>query len=251
MEVIRKIADWRITRNSLGSASLGLVPTMGALHQGHLALVKQALRENALTLVSIFVNPAQFNDPDDLERYPRNLERDLELLRSEGVDYVFTPGVEDMYPDNSRFKMTESELSSKLCGQNRPGHFDGVLTVVLKLFNIITPQRAYFGEKDYQQLLLIEGMARSFFLPIEVVSVPIVREEDGLAMSSRNQLLSREERALAGQFPQILRESAAPLEARAGLLAAGIEVDYIEELHSRRFGAVRIGNVRLIDNVPI
>ena len=251
MEVIDSIERWQEIRNTLSSVDLGLVPTMGALHQGHLSLLSHALRANTSAVVSIFVNPAQFNDPDDLSRYPRNLDKDLELLRTEGTHYVFIPRAEEVYHDNYRYRVTETELTSQLCGKDRPGHFEGVLTVVLKLFNIIRPQRAYFGEKDYQQLLLIQGMTKSLFLPIEIISVPTVREKDGLAMSSRNLLLSAEERILAGRFPVILRESTTALEAKNRLLANGIKVDYVEEQYNRRFGAISIGKVRLIDNVQI
>ncbi len=251
MEVVESTEEWRAIQDSLGTRGLGMVPTMGALHSGHLALVRESISQNGITLVSIFVNPTQFNNPDDLQVYPRDLERDRELLAREGVDYLFVPRYEEIYADNYRYKVSESELSSRLCGKSRPGHFDGVLTVVLKLFNIIAPTKAYFGEKDYQQLLLIEGMVEHLFLPIKIVAVPIVREGDGLAMSSRNKLLSENDRALAGKFPQILRESANCQEAIDKLLHFGIEVDYIEEMFGRRFGAVIIGDVRLIDNVQI
>ncbi len=251
MEVVYNIEDWQKIRHSFSSVDLGLVPTMGALHQGHLSLVSHAMRDNKFTIVSIFINPAQFNDPGDLSRYPRNLDKDLEILRAEGTHCVFIPQAEEIYPDNYRYRVTETELTTQLCGMNRPGHFTGVLTVVLKLFNIISPQRAYFGEKDYQQFLLIQGMVKYLFLPVEIIPVPTVRENDGLAMSSRNHLLSSEERILAGRFPEILRESTTAPEAKKRLLACGITVDYVEELYNRRFGAVKIGKVRLIDNVPV
>ncbi|RLW69324.1 MAG: pantoate--beta-alanine ligase [spirochete symbiont of Stewartia floridana] len=251
MEVVESIGEWRAIQDSLGSRTLGMVPTMGALHPGHLALVHESIRQNESTVASIFVNPMQFNNPDDLKAYPRDLERDRKLLAREDVDYLFVPRYKEIYADNYRYKVSESEFSTRLCGKSRPGHFDGVLTVVLKLFNIIAPTRAYFGEKDYQQLLLIEGMVQHLFLPIKIVRVPIVREEDGLAVSSRNTLLNENERALAGKLPQILREAANCREAIDELLHFGIEVDYIEEMSGRRFGAVTIGGVRLIDNVQI
>lgn len=252
MEVIDTIDDWREIKRGMSHRSLGLVPTMGALHHGHLTLVRQSMRENEVTSVSVFVNPAQFNNPDDLQSYPRDMAGDKTLLDREGVDYLFAPRrYEEIYPDDYRYKVSESILSAQLCGKNRPGHFDGVLTIILKLFNIIGPDRAYFGEKDYQQLLLIKDMTRSLFLPVSVIALPIVREEDGLAMSSRNRLLSNENRILAGKFPHILRESDTCHEAIEQLIENGIEVDYIKEMHGRRFGAIKIAGVRLIDNVPI
>lgn len=253
---------WRVERAELdlqqglrsNRTSLGFIPTMGALHAGHLSLVERSRRENDRTLVSIFVNPTQFNDPRDLEKYPRTLERDLELLRGAGADYLLYPDYETLYGDRYRYRIQENELSTVLCGAHRPGHFDGVLTVVMKLLNIARADRAYFGEKDYQQLLLIQGMARAFFHGTEIIGCPTVREKDGLAMSSRNTLLSPAERTRAPIFPQILR-SRHPTESlealRTRLIEEGFEVDYIEERAGRRFGAVRLGSVRLIDNFPL
>lgn len=239
MKVFQSVEEWRAHPRQ---GSLGFVPTMGALHDGHLSLVRQSRRQNDETAVSIFVNPTQFDDPEDLNAYPRTLEDDL--ARLEGVDYVLLPTPEQMYPRGYRYKVSENELSRRFCGAHRPGHFDGMLTVVLKLLLLVKPTRAYFGEKDYQQLRLVQGMVEDFFLDIEVVPGAIVRDPDGLAMSSRNVRLG-EHRAKAARFPQLLQRP----DARAALEEEGFEVDYVEEFEGRKLGAVRIGGVRLIDNV--
>jgi pantoate--beta-alanine ligase len=177
--------------------TVGFVPTMGYLHEGHLSLVRCAKKDNDLVVVSIFVNPTQFGKNEDYDRYPRDLQRDLKLLEREGVDIVFAPEVEDMYPPGFSTYVEETKLSQTLEGKFRPGHFRGVCTVVNKLFNIVQPDRAYFGEKDYQQLLVIKKMVEDLNMDIEVVGCPIVREPDGLAKSSRNVYLSEEERRQA------------------------------------------------------
>ena len=218
---------------------------MGALHEAHLALVRRAKAENARAWASIFVNPSQFNDPGDLARYPRTIEQDLELLRGAGCDLVFLPRAEEIYGDGYRYRVTESELSLELEGASRPGHFDGVLTVVLKLLLLTRPERAYFGEKDFQQLELVEGLVRAFFVDTEIVRCPTVREADGLAMSSRNRLLSPAERARAPALHRVLARSVAerwPAEdARAALGREGFEVDYVADRDGRRLAAVRLG----------
>lgn len=235
--------------NNWSQKRIGFVPTMGALHEGHASLMKQARLENDIVVASIFVNPTQFNDPEDLKKYPRTLEKDLEILKRNGVDFLFHPEFAAMYPDQYKYKLSESELSNKLCGAHRPGHFDGVLSIVMKLFNIVRPNRAYFGEKDYQQLMLIEGMAEAFFMDVKVVPCPTVREVDGLAMSSRNLLLAPEERARAPRFSAALNEEANAESARRRLEEEGFRVDYVEDMGGRRLGAVHLGRVRLIDNV--
>lgn len=248
--VFESLKDWfQFRRDRTGS--LGFVPTMGALHEGHLELVRRARVENSQTIVSIFVNPTQFDDPNDLKKYPRTFEHDLAMLGAEGVDYVLYPRATEIYADQYRFKITENELSRALCGAHRPGHFDGVLTVVLKLLQITDADRAYFGEKDFQQYTLVRQMAEAFFLKTQIVGCPTVREEDGLAMSSRNTRLSDSQRQLAADFPKILSEARGVDEARAQLEARGFEVDYVEQMMGRRFGAVRLGEVRLIDNIKV
>ncbi|MEN3352607.1 MAG: pantoate--beta-alanine ligase [Betaproteobacteria bacterium] len=250
MKVIESIAAWRSARKEFRPGSVGFVPTMGALHEGHAALLRRAADDCEISVLSIFVNPAQFNDPQDLAKYPRTLDQDLEVARREGVDFMFLPDAPSMYHDGYRYQVTENTLSRELCGVHRPGHFDGVLSVVLKLFQLVKPDRAYFGEKDYQQLELVRGMAGAFFLDLEIVAVATVREADGLAMSSRNARLTPAQRAQAPVFPEILRSSPDAAEAAQRLEAFGFDVDYVEDRPSRRFGAVKLGDVRLIDNVP-
>jgi pantoate--beta-alanine ligase len=250
MKVIESIAAWRSARKEFPPGSVGFVPTMGALHEGHAALLRRAADDCEISVLSIFVNPTQFNDPQDLAKYPRTLDQDLEVARREGVDFMFLPDAPSMYHDGYRYQVTENTLSRELCGVHRPGHFDGVLSVVLKLFQLVKPDRAYFGEKDYQQLELVRGMAGAFFLDLEIVAVATVREADGLAMSSRNARLTPAQRAQAPVFPEILRSSPDAAEAAQRLEAFGFDVDYVEDRPSRRFGAVKLGDVRLIDNVP-
>lgn len=250
--VIRGIQDWRAARAAInGSPSIGFVPTMGALHQGHGALLRRSRAENSISILSIYINPTQFDDPNDLRKYPRTLEADLELAERHGVDLVFMPEAAEMYPDDYRYRVQETRDSTRLCGAHRPGHFDGVLTVVLKLFMLVRPDRAYFGEKDYQQLTLIKGMAEAFFLDLAIVPCPTVREPDGLAMSSRNRHLSPEDRERAAVFNQLLKQGPTAEAAAANLVQVGFEVDYVENWMGRRCGAVRVGGskTRLIDNV--
>lgn len=249
--VFTNLGEWLAFRETLVDKSVGFVPTMGALHAGHGSLLERARRENDYVVLSIYVNPTQFNDPKDLEKYPQTLDRDVELAKSAGVDFVIAPNYAQMYPDQYRYKITENDLSTKLCGAHRPGHFDGVLTVVMKLFNLVRADRAYFGEKDFQQLELIRGMAAAFFMKTEVVPCPTVREEDGLAMSSRNVNLDSKSREHAPAFAAALK-SKSPAEAvRTTLTNDGFDVDYVEDIGTRRYGAVKIGGVRLIDNVEL
>lgn len=248
MKTFESLTAWRAFREQ--RAAPGFVPTMGALHDGHLALVRRSLADNPWTAVSIFVNPTQFDRADDLERYPRRIEKDLAALADTGVEAVLLPDGDALYPDGYRYRVSESDLSHRLCGAHRPGHFDGVLTVVMKLFNLVRPARAYFGEKDFQQLQLIRGMADAFFMDVGIVGCPTVREPDGLAMSSRNLRLDPGQRKLAPQFHRVLREAAQPDHARRELEQLGFDVDYVEEFDGRRLAAARLGPIRLIDNVP-
>ena len=249
MRHLESIADCRAWCRAEPEAALGFVPTMGALHDGHLSLVQQSLASCDRTLVSIFVNPAQFDDPNDLEKYPHTLASDLATLREAGADAVFLPGAEALYPDGYRLRVSESEISRLLCGAHRAGHFDGVLTVVLKLFNIVMPSQAFFGEKDFQQLQLIRELVRAFHLPIDIVAVPTVREADGLAMSSRNARLSESARAQAPRLHELLASEHDCATVRQELENAGFVVDYVEEHWGRRLAAVHLEDVRLIDNV--
>ncbi|MGH7552484.1 MAG: pantoate--beta-alanine ligase [Longimicrobiales bacterium] len=253
MGILEDPIAWRSERRAQTQAmlTLGFVPTMGALHEGHLSLVRRSRSENDRTLVSIFVNPTQFDDPSDLARYPRTLDSDLAALRAEETDFVFLPRAADLYADGYRYRITENGLSTVLEGTHRPGHFDGVLTVVLKLLHIVKPERAYFGEKDWQQLNLVRGMADAFFLPIAIVSCATVRDADGLALSSRNRNLLPTDRQRASRFYRSLSSARTADEASRELRALGFVVDYVEDRDGRRMGAVRLGGVRLIDNVPL
>ncbi len=253
MKIVETVADLAAARRARAAGDTGFVPTMGALHEAHLSIVRRARAENAQAWASIFVNPAQFDDPGDLERYPRPVEQDLELLRAAGCDLVFLPRPQELYPDGYRYRVIENELSRKFCGAGRPGHFDGVLTVVMKLLLLVRPQRAYFGEKDFQQLQLVEGLAQAFFLDTKIVRCPLVREPDGLAMSSRNRLLTPDQRRLAPALHRVLAESVAgrrpAADASKALAREGFEVEYVADHDGRRLAAVRLGAVRLIDNV--
>jgi pantoate--beta-alanine ligase len=250
--VFTRLGDWAAERASLDRSglSVGFVPTMGALHAGHRSLLERARAENDRVVLSIFVNPTQFDDPSDLGRYPRTPGADLEAAGS-AADYALLPDPAEMYPDGYRYRVTERELSAQMEGAFRPGHFDGVLTVVLKLLNIVRPHRAYFGEKDWQQLQLVQGMVRALFLPVEIVPCPTVRDPDGLALSSRNARLSAPGRAAAAAFPRILREASAPEGAARELGEAGFAVDYVEDRGGTRLGAVRLEGIRLIDNARL
>ncbi len=251
--VIQSIESWRQLRRqpNMQTHSIGLVATMGALHAGHLSLLEKAKQENAISVLTIFVNPTQFNDPKDLSTYPRTFESDFALAEKAGVDFLLMPQVDEMYADHYRFRIEENQLSTMLCGQSRTGHFAGVLTVVMKLLQIVKANRAYFGEKDYQQYLLIKEMAEAFFLDTEIVPCPTVRTDEGLALSSRNALLNSEELRHAPLFAKILRNSSNVDQARSELATCGFDVDYVQDYKQRRFGAVRLGQVRLIDNVQI
>jgi len=252
MKVFEDVHAWRRERAShSATGTLGFVPTMGALHRGHVSLVERSVRENSATLVSIFVNATQFNESADLANYPRTLEQDLALLESEGVDYVLLPRHEQLYLDGYRYRVVETECAATLEGEHRPGHFDGVLTVVLKLLQLAAADRAYFGEKDWQQLHLIRGMADAFFLPTSIVACPTVRESSGLAMSSRNARLEARDVDRAATLYRALSESPSAAAAREMLEAEGFHVDYVEDRDARRLAAVRLGGVRLIDNVSL
>jgi len=255
---------------------IGFVPTMGYLHEGHLSLIRCSKKENDITVVSIFVNPIQFGANEDFGRYPRDFERDKSLCEKENVDYIFYPSYEEMYPDGFQTYVEVVELSKGLCGDFRPGHFKGVATVVAKLFNIVCPDNAYFGKKDFQQLKVIQRMVKDLNFPVNVVGCPIVREPDGLAMSSRNKYLSDEERESALYISKALFEAKRMFEdgiTDANLIKEGVrqiisqakhlkEIQYVEIVDSNTLKpvdkikksdvlavAVYIGNTRLIDNI--
>ncbi len=251
--IVSTVAAWRteLAPHRAAGRTIGFVPTMGALHAGHASLFQAARRDCAVVLASIFVNPTQFDEARDFEKYPRTLDTDLTRMAAAGVDAVLVPSVGEMYPNGTGYRVEEDALSRVLCGAHRPGHFSGMLTVVLKLLQIAGADAAYFGEKDFQQLQLVRGLAQAFFIPTRIVGCPTVREADGLALSSRNTRLSPAERTLAPQFHAMLTSSGDAATARASLAAAGFVVDYVEDREGRRFGAVRLGATRLIDNVPL
>jgi len=276
-QVIPSIQELRRTLAPIRAAhrTIGLVPTMGALHAGHGRLIETARRENQCVVVSLFVNPIQFDRSDDYDRYPRPLSNDVEFCSRRGVDLVFAPSIEEMYPRPQRAFVEVTEVSEGLCGQFRPGHFRGVATVVLKLLNVVQPHRAYFGEKDAQQLAVIRRLVSDLNVPVTIVEVPTLRESDGLALSSRNQHLSPEERRTAPVLSRAL-ETARDLISTGETRVAGIKnealrllnehpevrVEYleivgpedmqpVEEIAApvRVACAIWIGKTRLIDNV--
>jgi pantoate--beta-alanine ligase len=251
VQIWHSVDDWLARRREIGSRTTGFVPTMGALHRGHASLVERCRRENELAVVSIFVNPTQFNDARDLERYPRTLDRDLELLRGLGTDDVIIPEAEGLYRRGYRFRVESNHMKGVMEEAHRPGFLQGVMTIVLKLLNLVRPGRAYFGEKDYQQLQTIRDMVEDFFIPTEIIPCPTVRDSSGLAESSRNELLSAGGRKRAAALYRVLTTARDPAEARTMLESEGFQVDYVEEHWQRRFAAAFLERVRLIDNVPL
>lgn len=245
------VPAWLNQRRALSGCTIGFVPTMGALHRGHASLVERCCAENDVAVVSIFVNPSQFNDPKDLDRYPRTLDQDLAILERLGADEILAPAASEVYPCGYRFRMECDNRYRIMEGAYRPGFLEGVMTVVLKLLNLVRADRAYFGEKDYQQLKVIQDMVSDFFIPTEIIACPTVREDSGLAASSRNALLSAASRTKAAALFCALTSAPNPSEARARLEAEGFAVDYVEEHWGRRFAAAFLDGVRLIDNIPI
>lgn len=243
MEIVERISEVReiIAGQKVKGSRIALVPTMGYLHRGHLTLVRQAKQEGAFVVMSIFVNPLQFGPKEDFSRYPRDLEHDAQLAQEAGVDLLFHPSVEEMYPQKNRTMVEVGELGDALCGLSRPGHFRGVTTVVSKLFHIVQPDRAYFGQKDYQQYLIIRQMVKDLNFPIEVIPVPIVREEDGLALSSRNVFLTREQRQEAVVLSRSLEE------AEKKIRQGERRVDRIEEQIRQKITEESTGEIDYID----
>jgi len=249
--IIESPSEFHNLRKQFHGKSIGFVPTMGCLHEGHATLLKQARQENDIVVLSIFVNPTQFNDANDFSKYPKTFNADLELAVENKVDYIFLPNEKTMYPDDYRYRLTENNFSKTLCGEHRPGHFDGVLTVVMKLFHIVNPTKAYFGEKDFQQLKLIQDMVSAFFMDVQIIPVPTVREINGLAMSSRNKRLSENERLLAAKIYELSSSLTSADDVKKALNNLGFLVDYVKDIEDRRFIAAKLGDVRLIDNVEI
>lgn len=250
LKVFRHIEELQSWRKEV-KGRIGFVPTMGALHEGHAELLRRARQENDLVILSLFVNPTQFNNPNDLNHYPRTWDQDVQLAAKENVDVLFAPDKEQMYPDQYSYQVKENCFSLQLDGAHRPGHFDGVLTIVMKLFSLTKPTKAYFGEKDFQQMTLIQGMVKSFFMDLEIVPVPTVRESSGLALSSRNLRLTPEQKEKAVLISKLLHQKMSAEEVKKELSLAGFKVDYVEDHNDRRYIAAEIGNVRLIDNAKI
>ncbi len=250
MVVLKTSGEMKAWRKKIHQ-SVGFVPTMGALHSGHRKLIQASKNEREKTVLSIFVNPLQFNNQADFTNYPQTLERDLEVAQACDVDVVFLPEKSQIYPTKDPITLSEKEISSVMEGPFRPGHFEGVLTVVLKLFNLVQPTHAYFGKKDYQQYLLIEKMAKDLFLDTEIIGVETVRDEMGLALSSRNSRLNSAEIHQAQKINKILKNSLNSSQAKKELEEIGFKVDYVEDLWGRRFTALYLGEVRLIDNVNL
>ncbi|WP_218813967.1 pantoate--beta-alanine ligase [Rickettsiella endosymbiont of Dermanyssus gallinae] len=250
MNIVTSINEWRVLRKKIHGKSIGFVHTMGHLHEGHLSLCARSQQENEITIAAIFINPTQFNRDEDFANYPRTLEKDKSLLAEQKVDYLLLLDKQAIYPDDYHIQVSETtELSQILEGEFRPGHFNGMLTVVLKYLNIVKPSRAYYGEKDYQQLLLIKKMAQALFLETDIVACLTVRAEDGLALSSRNSHLTTDQREKARHFPEMLKKLQHSASAAKQLEALGFKVDYVADQWDRRLAAVWLGDVRLIDNV--
>jgi pantoate--beta-alanine ligase len=251
VKILRSISAVRGELAPRRVGTIGLVPTMGAFHAGHASLFAAARAENDLVVVSLFVNPAQFAQHEDFRLYPRDEERDLRVAEEAGVDVLFAPPAEELYPEGFQTWVDVEELGAILEGRFRPGHFRGVATICLKLFNIVRPDRAYFGQKDAQQVEVVRRMARDLDVDVEIRALPTIREPDGLAASSRNTYLSAEERERALALPRAL---ATRDPARARALLDGLEVDYVEVAPfdpPTLAAAVRVGSTRLIDNVPL
>ena len=280
MTVLRSLLELNEWRAQIGEQTLGFVPTMGALHQGHISLVEQSLSMADLTLVSIYINPTQFNNTEDLEKYPSTLEEDLALLSATGEVIVYLPNQNDLYPNGLHSRNFDfGALATFMEGAGRPGHFEGMATVVTRFFEIIRPDRAFFGEKDYQQLAIIKHVVANENWPVEIIACTTLREDDGLAMSSRNLRLSIEQRSAAKEIHRIISQwisdtdfkATTPQTARRDLVEninsiAHLEVEYLEfsasntlipverfdlNVPTRVFAAVLCGKVRLIDNLPL
>lgn len=277
MRIITTIIELKAILKEIKEAgqTIGFVPTMGALHQGHLSLIKQAKTENDKAIVSIFVNPTQFNDKTDLQNYPRTLKKDTDLLEPLQVDFIFAPAETEMYPEPDQRKFDFGNLDKVMEGAHRPGHFNGVAQIVSKLFTAVEPTKAYFGEKDFQQLAIIQYMVKDLKLPVEIVPCPIIREADGLAMSSRNTLLNSEQRKNAVLISKTLFESRTLIPnfdiksliewvVKTINLNPELEVEYFEIVNDKnlmpveswndpagKIGciAVKVGKIRLIDNI--
>ena len=247
MILVRTVSELKSVLKSSGKAgSVGFVPTMGALHKGHLSLVQKAVEENPVVVVSIFVNPTQFNDSKDLDRYPRTLDADMNLLETTGCEIVFAPEVAEIYPEPDTRKFDFGQLDKVMEGKHRPGHFNGVAQVVSKLFDLVQPQKAYFGLKDFQQLAIIKNMVKQLNLPVEIVPCPIVREESGLAMSSRNELLTTGERENAATISKTLFKAK---ELKTGKTVSELEKWVTETINKNPF--LKVEYAEIVDDTGL
>lgn len=282
MKVINKIEDIRelVAAEKKKGKRVGLVPTMGCLHAGHASLIEQSVKENGITVVSIFVNPIQFGPNEDFDKYPRTLEEDSKLCEELGVDYIFVPNANDMYPGLQKFSdltmvAPPYDLTDMLCGKSRVGHFDGVATVVTKLFNIVLPDSAYFGQKDIQQLFLIKKMVKDLNIPVDIIQCPLIREQSGLALSSRNKYLSESDKKTAASISKSLFsiedgykkgiiDTELLFDTAIAYLDKSVELEYLEFIDNETFENIKevskptvvaiaalVGKVRLIDNIII
>jgi pantoate--beta-alanine ligase len=249
-DIFKSLTAWKKHRKNIDD-DIGFIPTMGNLHAGHASLIKHSVAENKHTVLSIFVNPAQFNNQDDLKNYPRTLDNDIALAESLGVNDILIPEANELYVDNYRYQIHETKLSDELEGKYRPGHFAGMLTVVMKLLMLVRPRRAYFGEKDFQQLQLVQGMVQAFFLDTDIIACETVRNEQGLALSSRNNRLSSTQYQQALKFPTLLNANKSCEMIKKDLMTAGFKVDYVAEQAGRCLAAVYVDDIRLIDNIQI
>ncbi len=282
MKVINNINELKeiLNQEKLNGKKIGLVPTMGCLHKGHASLIQKSVEDNDITVVSVFVNPIQFGPNEDYDKYPRTLEADAELCKSLNADYIFAPAPKEMYPDLEKFSdltmvAPPYALTDMLCGKSRIGHFDGVCTVVTKLINITSPDRAYFGMKDIQQLFIVKKMVKDLNFSVDIISCPLVREESGLALSSRNKYLSDKDKisaltiskalfAIKDGYQKGITDTKLLFDTAMTVLAKDVELDYLEFVKKENFESVenieeptiaaiaaKVGNVRLIDNIII
>ena len=252
MKIFTELPTFKDFRNERTDQNIGLVPTMGNLHAGHISLIKRANDENDLVILSLFVNPTQFNNLHDYQNYPNTIETDLAKAKEAGVDVVLMPTKQEMYPDGYQYRLHSEENIGKIMeGAARPGHFEGMMTIVLKLLLLCRANRAYFSEKDYQQLELIKGLTNAFLIDTSIVACPIIRLPSGLPLSSRNSRFTPKQLQKAEEFAHLSRSHQYISNLKASLLKNGTQVDYIEEHFGRRYLAVHVEGIRLIDNFPL
>lgn len=252
MKIFTNLPAFKDFKNQLTGHSIGLVPTMGNLHAGHISLIKRANDQNDLVVLSLFVNPTQFNNPHDYQNYPKTIEADLAKAKEAGVDMVLMPTEQEMYPDDYQYRIhSEANIGKVMEGTARLGHFEGMMTIVLKLLLLCQANRAYFSEKDYQQLALIKGITKAFLIDTTIVACPVIRLQSGLPLSSRNSRFTPTQLQKAEKFALLSRSYQDISKLKASLLQDDIQIDYIEEHFGRRYLAVHVEGVRLIDNFPL